>query len=331
MKPDAGVRIVACREATREEWERFAEDSDHGTYFHTHHWADTFRKSSAGRMVPVPQLARFSDGAEALLPLTCRKFFGAAFTLHWSMPACTFGGWIPAKVLTEAHGRAIVSHLHSLRDLVWRENPYDPLAAGLDLSHHSDDFTQAVDLRDGIAAVEARFDYAHRKAVRKAVKSGVTIAEASRFDEWMSYFSVYTESRLRWKAKKLLRNRGFPVELFKAIHESPAAHRKLWLARIDGTVAAGIICFYWKGHSVAWHGAGAARFFNSRPNNLLYEHAIRHAADAGCAWFDCNPSSGLSGVVEFKEHLGARRLRSRVINKRSIVRRAAEWVRSTIP
>jgi hypothetical protein len=35
--------------------------------------------------------------------------------------------------------------------------------------------------------------------------------------------------------------------------------------------------------------------------------------------------------VEFKEHLGARRLRSRVVEKRSAVRRAAEWLRSKWP
>lgn len=330
MEPDAGARIVACRKATLEEWGRFEEGSDHGTFFHTHHWADIFRVSSGGRMVPVPLIARFNDGVEALIPLVCRKFFGTTVTLHWSMPACTFGGWVPSKELTEAHGRAIVSRLHTLRDLVWRENPYDPVPAGLDLSHDLDDFTQAVDLRDGIAAVEGRFDYAHRKAVRKAEKSGVSIAEASGFDEWIMYFSLYGESRRRWKTKNLLRNRGFPIELFKAIHESPVEHRKLWLARIDGALAAGILCFYWKGHVVAWSGAGSAGFFNCRPNNLLYEHAIRHAAAAGNSWFDCNPSGGLAGVVEFKQHLGARRLRSRVINKRSIARRMAEWVRRTI-
>lgn len=333
MEPDDAVRIVACRKATRGEWERFAGDSASGTYFHTHHWADIFCKSSRGRMVAVPRMVLFHDGVEVLIPLVCRKFFGNAGSLHWSMPAYTFGGWLAsaASTLTKAHGRSVVSHLCSLRDLVWRENPYDPVAATLDLSHDIDDFTQAVDLRDGIAAVEGRFDHAHRKAVKKAVRSGVIIAEASHFDEWMSYFSLYGESRLRWKAKDLLRNRGFGPALFKAIYESPCRHRKLWLARVDGALAAGIICFYWKGHAVAWHGAGAARFFNCRPNNLLYEHAIRHAADNGCSWFDCNPSGGYAGVVEFKEHLGARRLRSRVVEKRSAIRRAAEWLRSKWP
>jgi hypothetical protein len=308
-----------------------AGECSHATFFHTHHWADIFCRASCGRMTPAPLLVRFSDGAEALVPLVRRNLFGTLAVLHWSMPAYTYGGWISAAPLTEAHGRAIVARLHSVRDLVWRENPYDPLAGGLDLSHDLEDFTHTVDLRDGIAAVENRFDHAHRKAVKKAAASGVAIAEASHLDEWMSYFSLYGETRLRWEAKNLIRNRGFGMPLFKAIHESPPRHRKLWLARIDGALAAGIICFYWKGHVVAWHGAGAAEYFKYRPNNLLYEHAMRHAAGTGAAWFDCNPSGGLDGVVEFKEHLGAGRLRSRVINKRSAVRRAAEWVRSILP
>jgi hypothetical protein len=331
MEPESGVRIVARRKATQEEWGRIGSGSREGTFFHTHLWADIFRKAFRGRMVPVPRLVQFDDGAEILIPLVSRTVFGLAGLPYWSMPAYTYGGWLSPTALTDAHGRAVAAELLSLCDLVWRENPYDPVIAGLDLSRSIDDFTQAVDLRDGMDAAEKRFDHAHRKAVKKAARSGVTVAEASRFDEWLSYFSLYGDSRRRWQSKNLLRNRGFGLAMFRAIYESPAEHRKLWLARVNGECAAGIICFYWKGHAVAWNGAGAARFFDCRPNNLLYEHAIRQAAEAGNEWFDCNPSGGLAGVVEFKEHLGARRLRSRVIEKRSPVRRAAELVRRVLP
>jgi hypothetical protein len=313
--------------ATDEAWERMANDCGHATYFHTRHWAAIFHTATRGRMVPSPLVMRFSDDVEVLIPLVRRKFFGSLLTLHWSMPSYTYGGWISVSPMSPAHGQAVVSRLHSFRDCVWRENPYDPLAGELDLHHDLDDFTQAIDLRDGMTAAEDRFDHAHRKAVKKAERNGVTIAEATHFDEWMSYFSLYEQTRERWKAKNLLRNRGAGPALFKAIYESPTPHRKLWLARINGELAAGIICFYWKGHAVAWHGAGAASCFKYRPNNVLYEHAIRQAAETGCSWFDCNPSAGLAGVVDFKEHLGAQRLRSRVINKRSIVRSIAEWLR----
>jgi hypothetical protein len=39
-------------------------------------------------------------------------------------------------------------------------------------------------------------------------------------------------------------------------------------------------------------------------------------------------SAGLKGVVEFKEHIGAQKIRSRIINNRSLLRRAAEYLRS---
>ncbi len=67
-----------------------------------------------------------------------------------------------------------------------------------------------------------------------------------------------------------------------------------------------------------------------RPNNLLYEHAIRHAAEEGYRWFDCNPSAGLPGVIEFKKHLGTIPLRSRVIDKKSSLRRLMERLRSLL-
>jgi hypothetical protein len=324
------VSITAICKATRLEWEQACRDCGHATFFHTPYWAEIFSTAGRGRMVPAAEAVEFSDGAVAVIPLVYKWYLSPSLRLYWSMPACTFGGWVSADTLTEAHARLLVARLDGIRDLVWRENPYDPLLKAIDVPHAADDFTQTVDLRQGFAAAEARADHAHHKAVRKARGKGVVALEASDSEQWRSYFSLYEKSRRRWKERGPVGSRGYDWTFFDILYRSPPEHRRLWLAQVHGTPVAGILCFYWNRHAVAWLGAGAADFFDCRPNNLLYEHAIRHAAGAGYHWFDCNPSGGLKGVVEFKEHLGAQKLRSRIINKRSALRRTAEFLRGIV-
>jgi hypothetical protein len=325
------LRITERRRARRDEWESVCRQCEYATWFHTPAWVDLCaREYRRGSMVAAPELIRFSDGASALLPLACRHYLGGAVRLYWSMPAHTFGGWLSVDKLTVGHAMLLSGILRKLPDLVWRENPYDPVLASLSFDGAREDFTQAIDLTGGSSVVAGRFDYAHRKAARKAAASGVTVAEAVHFEEWESYFSLYDASRARWKERRIAKGDGYSHAFLGSLFEAAPEVRKLWLARVNGVVAAGILCFYWNRHAVAWHGAGGAEFFMYRPNNLLYEHAIRHAAEEGYRWFDCNPSASLRGVMEFKEHLGAIPLRSRIIEKKSFIRHAAERLRDLV-
>ena len=328
MTPDVPIHIVARRNVQRDEWERVCRACSYATFFHTPIWADIFAQATGGRMVPAAETIQFSDNVTAVLPLVFSKYPGNILRVYWSMPANTFGGWVSADSLTPAHAQQLVAHLKNISNLVWRENPYDPLLGSITIGHTLDDFTQAIDLRQGFAAAKALSDYSHRRAVRTAIDNGVSVAEASNFEQWESYFALYRASRERWKENNLLHGRGYDMPLLKAIYESPADHRKLWLAQVNGAPVAGTLCFYWNRHVVSWSSAGNAGFFKKfRPNDLLIDHIVRNAADAGYDWYDCNPSAGLKGVIEFKEHSGAQKMRSRVLNNRSLLRRVAELAR----
>jgi len=278
------------------------------------------------------RIIEFSDGLFALLPLIRKRLLGSLCPVYWSSAANTYGGWITSRPLTSEHGRMLAVYLLSFKNIVWRENPFDPHANNLALPGATEDFTQVVDLSSGIDAAIARSDYAHRRAVRKAIDSGVTVIEASNFDTWLSYFSLYKASRLRWHKRKLVQSREYSHDFFHRIFECPQPNRKLWLALREGAPIAGTLCFYCNKHAVSWSSAGIAELFNRyRPNDLLYDRAIRHAAENGYRWFDCNPSMGLQGVIDFKQHIGAQKMRSRVINCKSPLRQCVEALRKILP
>ncbi|MBN2036653.1 MAG: GNAT family N-acetyltransferase [Chitinispirillaceae bacterium] len=324
----AMLSIVSVRAAGVKEWEECCAGCAHATFFHTPHWADIFANARVNHMVPCGRSIEFSDGVVAILPLSYKKHLGGATRSYWSMPASCFGGWISRTTLTQEHCRLLIAYLDTFPDLFWRENPYDPVLLKMEIPGAEEDFTQSIDLRKGIEPARASADYSHRRAVKRAREKGVSVVEASNFDQWMSYFSLYTASRDRWKSKMTFIGSGYTLDFLKAVYDSPSAHRKMWLALLDGTPIAGTLCFFWNKHAVSWSTAGIAGLFNShRPNDLLYDHACNHAAEVHCDWFDCNPSGGLKGVIDFKEHIGAQKLRSRIVDRKSFLRRMAAGIR----
>jgi hypothetical protein len=332
MSSGSALRITSCRSANVEEWESACRECDYTTFFHTPWWASVFCKAKNDRLEKAAQTIVFSDGLSVLVPLTRKRFPGKLLSVYWSSPANTYGGWLSSQPLSREHGRLLINRLQSFRDIVWRENPYAPHINGLDIPGSAEDFTQVFDLKDGLDAIRARSDYSHRRAVRKAEESDVTIIKASNFESWKRYFSLYQASRARWQDKGLSRSREYTLDFFRSLYECPAACRTLWLAMHDGEPIAGTLCFYWNRHAVSWSSAGRGEFFHRyRPNDLLYDRIIEHAAGHGYRWFDCNPSAGLQGVIDFKQHIGAQKMRSRFVNKRSIIHRYANALRTVIP
>jgi hypothetical protein len=216
-----------------------------------------------------------------------------------------------------------------LKNVSWRENPYDPLLHEVDIPGSVDEFTQIVDLTPSAENNQNAPTRAHAKALRKAVREGVTIHEAESLSHWKEHFRIYEESLVRWEkagtAKK--RFRPYTWDLFKIILDINPACRKLWYAEYKGAMAASVLCFYWNRHAVSWHGGAREEFFGVRPNNLLYQHMIDHARKNGFRWFDCNTPGGLQGVIEFKDNLGTQRIRSRFVDKVSKRKKLGQMIR----
>ena len=317
------IRIVDDCSASTELWEEVAVACDYATFFHTPEWADIFSRYTKGRIHPAPRKITFEDNVCAVIPLCRKQYLSGAFQIYLSSPVGTFGGWLSRDTVTPPHTRLLIDYMLNLDDVAWRENPYDPLLGALSIEGAVDDFTQVVDLTQSPDALQKLASRAHAKAVRKALREGVTVDEAHSLDDWEQHFRAYELSLVRWKKAGTEKKHFKPYtwELFKIIFKNKSPHCKLWCARYKGLIAASVLCFYWNTHAVAWHGSALEEFFGVRPNNLLYQHMIDHAREAGYRWFDCNTPGGLKGVVEFKDNLGTQRLRSRLLDKASTKRK----------
>ena len=292
------VTIAAQSRPSDEQWDAIWSACDYATYFHSREWAEIWSAHTRGSVVPDARLIRFSDGMQALLPLSLRKRHGGMIIDHFSCPGGTYGGWIAEDALRAEHAALLCDLLLTRAgNLRWRLNPYNPLEQLPPHVARSEEDTHVLDLAPGFGAVYRRWSKGHRSAVQKATKFGVAVRLADGLDDWRSYFEVYQDSLRRWGDAA---SSHYEWGLFEDIFARNSPRARLWLAVHDAGVVAGALCFYARRHVVYWHGGALESALHVEPVKLLFHDVIQHASAEGFRWFDFNPSGGHEGVRVFK-------------------------------
>jgi len=315
-------------QASKDEWISVAKTCQYATYFHTPYWYELIAPKQRHIVLSV----QFDDGASAVVPFAKVRRAGGLLVDHFSSPGGTYGGWLSASALTPEHVKHLFGVLISKTNLTFRVNPFDPssrlISGGVDSIGNTggisrkDDFTNVLDLTKGERAITLGLSKGHRSAIKSAERAGVTVRAAETQSEWDQYYELYQSSLERWRAGgPAMRPRSvYPLSLFRRIREIRTGNETLWLAFKEGAPIAGALFFYWNGHAVSWHGASSSRYFDIRPNNLLYWEIILDAISRGCETFDFNPSGGYGGVESFKKHFGAQPLPTPVISTKTPLR-----------
>jgi hypothetical protein len=249
-----------------------------------------------------PLLIEFSDGKQAVVPMVTKRIHKGLVKTHRLSVAGAYGGWLSPDELRLEHAVLLSMRVLELGSIEWITNPCDPLVLNSGTVSGPADETQIVNIREGIEAVTRKGADAHRRAVRKAIRSGVAIRQAHSLGDWLAYYDVYRDSIRRWGDSA---TSNHPRRLFEAFWGLHSNNVTLWLAIRDGRVVAGALCLYAKRHAAYWHGAALESDFNVRPVNLLMHTAILDACTRGMEWFDLGLSGGHEGVRSFKRSLGA--------------------------
>ena len=312
------LKILTTRPATDDEWDTIWENCEYSTYFHSREWSEIWKKYTHGKIKPAGRIVKFSDEKTDLLPFSSRNLFMSILKQAVSSPAGTFGGWLSLHELTHQHGALLYEYIHAnYKDLIWRLNPFDPIAGHIELEHARSDETLALNLERGFEAIYKNWTQSHASAARKARKArkeGVEIKEASSLQDWKDYFEVYKGSLDRWGESV---SSVYQWSLFQDFHDLHSSRVKLWLAVYHDRIVSGALCFYAKIHVVYWHGAALSEYFHLRPVNLLIYEIVKDACEHDYQWFDFNPSGGHNGVENFKKSFGTSSLKCPIVQKRS--------------
>lgn len=310
-----------------DEWISYCTNDPHATFFHTPYWTSLFTKWKPSRFTDEALRIVAENGDSAIVPIVKKRHLAGLIQIALSMPGTTYGGYV-GPVKTSQLERLTFELFDRYSGCIMRENPLNPVelahVSGMQVFH---DVTHIIKLDKEYDAIWKQATAGHRNAVRNALKSNVQIRLAETNQDWDSYFTLYKQSISRWSKKGKFSGVSYDRQFFHGVEKLDKCFYRLFIASVHGVDIAGILCFVWKHHFVVWHGAGSAAHFPLHPNNLLYDYAIREALRLKCSIFDCNPSSGLEGVLKFKQYLGATAVPTRVFIRKNRLQKMVDKLR----
>ena len=305
------LSISKVRSALPEEWDMIWKECEYSTYYQSREWAEIWHTYSPGksRLIIMPKIIFFSDGKQALLPLSAYVKYKGLVKKYLSscdgyFKSVTFGGWIAKDKLEVEHAILLRRYLTNkirfslANSVVWRMNPFDDLSLKASSSFSREDTTIAVDLTAGFDAVYKNSSKSHRYNYRKAKKHGIIVKIASTLDEWQQYYQVYQSSIARWGDQCLGKIKW---ETFHHMFQLNSPNIKLWVACYEGRVIAGGLRFYSSKIVVGWQATSHQDYLHLSPHTLLHYEVIRDSCDKGYCWYDFGPSAGIEGVYNFKK------------------------------
>jgi len=153
----------------------------------------------------------------------------------------------------------------------------------------------------------AGFNQLWRRNLKKAEKSGVVVREGGR-DDLAAFHAVYVETAARDHFRP--RNLVYFERYWDALSQQPDRVR-LFVAEIDGEVAASTLWVRVGQHAWYSYGASTTKHRDARPSNAIQWAMLRASRDAGCATYDLRGISDtlkeddpLFGLIRFKLGIG---------------------------
>jgi len=236
---------------------------------------------------------------KALLPFAIQKRAKGMMQVMHSSPGGTYGGFLGNKPFTKADLAQLLLYLKRWKNAYICGNPLMQMDVLAPIQRRGE-LTHLLSLNSSGVQLD-QWSKNHRRSFKKG-QGQVEVGIAEQEAEWRRYYELYELSLKRWGERA---SNHYIWSLFELIRALPSEERKLWVARVDGLIVAGCLCFYQSQHAVYWHGAADAAYFNARPMQVLFYHIIDQAAKAGFQWMDFNPSGGQEGVKRFKAGFGA--------------------------
>lgn len=286
--------IKSVRKATNEEWDSIVDTVESAIYFQTREWFDIWADYAG--FENDTRLICFDSGKKVLLPLDRMNLFKGLVKVHFLAPK-GMGGFVTNDELDADEKRALFKILKKIGILYCAANPYDKLTNEFD-KFNNEDFTQILDLSEGFEPLFKKWTWGHYSRARKGLREGITAEVAATEDDWKSYFELYQDNLARWGKKT---TNTYQWNLFKIMYRKNSPKIKLWLAKYQGQIISGALCFYHNKHVAYWHSATSQRFFKKlNATHVLQYCIIKDACEKGFLLYDFMPSSGIQGVVDFK-------------------------------
>ncbi len=279
-------------------WAKFVLQHPSASPFHHPGWAgllaDCYR-------YPAFVLALTDDTGEIIagLPvLDVTRLLGAR---RWvSLP---FTDYLPLLEVSQESRDFIDALVASLRPQRIAFHMRAAISEHSDVYTHTDAVRHTLPLSPDSAAVYGRFSTMHRRNIRQAERAGLDVSMGYSLTDMHAFYRLHLLTRKRL---------GVPVQpyrFFRLLVERLIGYGLGFVltVRVGGAAVAAAVFLSWKGTLTYKYGASDSRFWQYRPNNLLFWRAIKWACENEYHTLDFGRTySGDQGLREFKNGWGAR-------------------------
>ena len=287
------MNVEPLQEWLNPEWERFVAGHEHATFFHQLGWKQAVEHGYGLRSHYL--LARNRNGVFGVLPL---------FEVHHlrqgkglvSVPFASVAG--VCATTAEAQQALLHRAVELARKTGARYLELRQLNERLEnLDCNEQYVTSLLKLDADPEKVWKGFRSEIRNRVRKAEKSGLEVEQGGA--EFLpDFYRVY---------RTHMRELGTPAHPLRFLQEVlqafPEATR-LFLVKLDGETVGGMFVLLHRNVAINMWASCLTAYGKLSPNNLLYWHAIKFAAERGFEWFDFGRSVRDSGPFVFKKRWG---------------------------
>ena len=160
--------------------------------------------------------------------------------------------------------------------------------------------TYVVDTNGPEEMVRARLHESTVRGVRKAERQGVRVVRDESASAWEAMARLQEQSARRHGVPPPPRH--FFTDTCRRLQRDGLAD--LLLARVDGSIAAGVVLWTGQRDRIYAFGASLRQYLDRRPNHLLLWAALQDAAAVGVPFDLGRASAEQHGLVQFKTRWG---------------------------
>lgn len=307
------------------EIEHVADLSSTATFYHSRVWLESLA-AIYPRMIFRCLVSYSGRDIDGFLPYFIIK--RGPFRVAWSLPFGTYGG--PAVLDSEAEANLIDAFartvsLTGLLQAGWVDfGEPRPALAGSGWTRRTLR-THLIKIAGGFDSLWSNsIDRQRKKRTRRAERLGVKVRRSNSIRDLHSYYEIYSDRVDQWGS-----GIKYPESLFAMLLERGGDSVRLYVAEHQGRIVGGHFNFYFKDTMTAWMGVTTRESNHLQAGTLLYIQCLREACEEGFELYNLGGSLDKSSLIEFKESLGGQSHEYFQYTRRSMVGKAASWVKRT--
>lgn len=298
-RTEASMRTRTVRRATSpdaaEDWDRFVSGHPDATPFHSSAWLDTVNETFDYRPESVLLYENGEDDVVAAVPGFRVPGLPGPSVVN---PFCEYGypllaeGTPTSDVLGALAERTPAFGARILKDTMWSGvGGYSSLGYGAVVTGTS--------VR---VAVDEPYETLHREVFDNEIRRGIRTTRERGFSARRGTVAEFYPLYMR--TMRRLGSPQFPRAFFENMADSFGDGFRVLVVRGEEGPIAALVYLVANGMTSLWNSGSNERFWDIKPNHLLYASAVEDACEGDGTIIDFGRSAEDSSVAEFKRHFG---------------------------